>query len=46
MPGFNNAMDSLADWLFRGNLLRFPKLKLAYKILRSNAITMLELDRV
>ena len=28
--GFNNAMASLADWLFSGNLLRFPKLKLAY----------------
>ena len=28
--GFNNAMASLADWLFSGNLLQFPKLKLAY----------------
>src|SRR5580698_477252 len=28
--GFNNAMASLADWLFSGNLLRFPELKLAY----------------
>jgi predicted TIM-barrel fold metal-dependent hydrolase len=28
--GFNNAMASLADWLFSGNLLKFPKLKLAY----------------
>ena len=28
--GFNNAIASLADWLFSGNLLRFPKLKLAY----------------
>ena len=28
--GFNNAMASLADWLFSGNLIRFPKLKLAY----------------
>ena len=27
---FNNAMGSLADWLFSGNLLRFPRLKLAY----------------
>ena len=28
--GFNNAIVSLADWLFSGNLIRFPKLKLAY----------------
>ena len=28
--GFNNAMASLTDWLFSGNLLKFPKLKLAY----------------
>jgi predicted TIM-barrel fold metal-dependent hydrolase len=28
--GFNNAIASLADWLFSGNLLKFPKLKLAY----------------
>ena len=28
--GFNNAIASMADWLFSGNLLRFPKLKLAY----------------
>jgi predicted TIM-barrel fold metal-dependent hydrolase len=27
---FNNSMASLADWLFSGNLIRFPKLKLAY----------------
>jgi hypothetical protein len=28
--GFNNAMASLTDWPFSGNLLRFPTLKLAY----------------
>ena len=28
--GFNNAIASMADWLFSGNLIRFPKLKLAY----------------
>jgi predicted TIM-barrel fold metal-dependent hydrolase len=27
---FNNSMASLADWLFSGKLLQFPKLKLAY----------------
>ncbi|MDT3440442.1 MULTISPECIES: amidohydrolase family protein [unclassified Pseudofrankia] len=27
---FNNAMASLADWLFSGVLVRFPTLKLAY----------------
>jgi predicted TIM-barrel fold metal-dependent hydrolase len=27
---FNNAMASMADWLFSGNLIRFPDLKLAY----------------
>jgi predicted TIM-barrel fold metal-dependent hydrolase len=27
---FNNAMASMADWLFSGNLIRFPELKLAY----------------
>src|SRR5699024_1528251 len=27
---FNNSMASLADWLFSGNLVKFPKLKLAY----------------
>ena len=28
--GFNNAMASLADWLFSGKLMQYPKLKLAY----------------
>ncbi|HWE68443.1 MAG TPA: amidohydrolase family protein [Acidimicrobiales bacterium] len=28
--GFNNAIASMADWLFSGQLLKFPKLKLAY----------------
>ena len=27
---FNNAMASLADWLFSGKLVQFPTLKLAY----------------
>jgi predicted TIM-barrel fold metal-dependent hydrolase len=27
---FNNAMGSLADWLFSGKLIQFPELKLAY----------------
>jgi predicted TIM-barrel fold metal-dependent hydrolase len=27
---FNNSMASLADWLFSGKLIKFPKLKLAY----------------
>ena len=27
---FNNSMASLADWLYSGVLVRFPKLKLAY----------------
>ena len=27
---FNNSMASLADWLFSGNLIKFPNLKLAY----------------
>jgi predicted TIM-barrel fold metal-dependent hydrolase len=27
---FNNAMASLADWLFSAKLMQFPKLKLAY----------------
>ncbi len=27
---FNNSMASLADWLFSGKLITFPKLKLAY----------------
>ena len=27
---FNNAMASLADWLFSGKLVQFPSLKLAY----------------
>ncbi len=27
---FNNSMASLADWLFSGKLMTFPKLKLAY----------------
>jgi predicted TIM-barrel fold metal-dependent hydrolase len=27
---FNNAMASMSDWLFSGNLVRFPELKLAY----------------
>jgi predicted TIM-barrel fold metal-dependent hydrolase len=27
---FNNAMASLADWLFSGRLVKFPQLKLAY----------------
>jgi predicted TIM-barrel fold metal-dependent hydrolase len=27
---FNNAMASLADWLFSGKLVQFPKLKIAY----------------
>ena len=27
---FNNAMASLADWLFSGRLVKFPRLKLAY----------------
>jgi predicted TIM-barrel fold metal-dependent hydrolase len=27
---FNNAMASLADWLFSGKLVEFPELKLAY----------------
>ena len=27
---FNNVMASMADWLFSGNLIRFPNLKLAY----------------
>jgi predicted TIM-barrel fold metal-dependent hydrolase len=27
---FNNSMASLADWLFSGKLMKFPKLKLAY----------------
>ncbi len=27
---FNNSMSSLADWLFSGKLIQFPKLKLAY----------------
>jgi predicted TIM-barrel fold metal-dependent hydrolase len=27
---FNNSMASLADWLFSGKLVKFPKLKLAY----------------
>jgi predicted TIM-barrel fold metal-dependent hydrolase len=27
---FNNSMASLADWLFSGKLMRFPRLKLAY----------------
>ena len=27
---FNNAMASLADWLFSGKLVKFPKLKIAY----------------
>ncbi len=27
---FNNSMASLADWLFSGKLIQFPKLKLVY----------------
>ncbi|MFM7224910.1 MAG: amidohydrolase family protein, partial [Actinomycetota bacterium] len=27
---FNNSMASMADWLFSGKLIQFPKLKLAY----------------
>jgi predicted TIM-barrel fold metal-dependent hydrolase len=27
---FNNAIASMSDWLFSGNLVRFPDLKLAY----------------
>jgi len=27
---FNNAMASMADWLFSGKLIQFPELKLAY----------------
>jgi predicted TIM-barrel fold metal-dependent hydrolase len=27
---FNNSMASLADWLYSGKLIQFPKLKLAY----------------
>jgi predicted TIM-barrel fold metal-dependent hydrolase len=27
---FNNAMASLADWLFSGKLVQFPELKIAY----------------
>ena len=27
---FNNSMASLADWLFSGKLIKYPKLKLAY----------------
>jgi predicted TIM-barrel fold metal-dependent hydrolase len=27
---FNNSMASLADWLFSGKLIQFPRLKLAY----------------
>jgi predicted TIM-barrel fold metal-dependent hydrolase len=27
---FNNSMASLADWLFSGKLLQFPRVKLAY----------------
>ena len=27
---FNNSFASLTDWLFSGNLVKFPKLKLAY----------------
>ncbi len=27
---FNNAMASMSDWLFSGNLVKFPELKLAY----------------
>ena len=27
---FSNSMASLADWLFSGKLIQFPKLKLAY----------------
>ncbi|MGH9032331.1 MAG: amidohydrolase family protein [Acidimicrobiia bacterium] len=27
---FNNSMASLADWLFSGKLMQFPKLELAY----------------
>jgi predicted TIM-barrel fold metal-dependent hydrolase len=27
---FNNAMASMTDWLFSGNLVKFPDLKLAY----------------
>ncbi len=27
---FNNAMASLADWLFSGKLVQFPRLRLAY----------------
>jgi len=27
---FNNSMASMTDWLFSGNLVRFPELKLAY----------------
>jgi len=27
---FNNAMASMSDWLFSGNLVRFPELRLAY----------------
>jgi len=27
---FNNSMASLSDWLFSGNLVKFPKLTLAY----------------
>jgi predicted TIM-barrel fold metal-dependent hydrolase len=27
---FNNSMASLADWLFSGKLMQFPKLKIAY----------------
>jgi predicted TIM-barrel fold metal-dependent hydrolase len=30
MLQFNNSMASLADWLFSGKLMQFPKLKLAY----------------
>ena len=27
---FNNSLASMADWLFSGKLIQFPKLKLAY----------------
>ena len=30
MVSFNNSMASLGDWLFGGQLVRFPKLKIAY----------------
>jgi predicted TIM-barrel fold metal-dependent hydrolase len=30
MLAFNNSMASLADWLFSGKLIEFPRLKLAY----------------